>query len=172
MVANSFNQAYSPWLYKKLSNKEYEPVVALSTAVAILFVVGIIVYTVLAIYLIDWIVGEKFLQAALFLPWIAVGIAAICIYFMVVNPIFFIEKTGYLSIVTLIGGVSYLTFGWFAAKYYQEFGLALTYSLVEIIQTIVIFKLSNRVFPLPWFSLQSHINGWKNLLKKDKYFEN
>ena len=164
MVANSFNQAYSPWLYKKLSNKEYDSVVALSTFVGIMSIIAVVVYTILAIYFIRWIVGEQYLRSAHFLAWIAFGIISMCIYFMVVNPIFYVEKTEFLSLVTLICSSSYLILGWFATQYFQEYGLAFSYSFVEFLQTIAVFILSNKVFPLPWFSIQAHINGWKQLL--------
>ena len=162
--ADSFNQAYSPWLYKKLSKKEYDPVVALSTFVGLISIVAVVVYTVLAVFLIRWIVGEQYVRSAQFLPWIAFGIISMCIYYMVVNPIFYAEKTDLLSIVTLACSIGYLIFGWFATKYFQEFGLASIFSIVGFLQTIAVFILSNKVFPLPWFSIQAHINGWKQLL--------
>ena len=139
MVAISFNQAYSPWLYKKLSKKEYDPVVALSTFVGLISIVAVIVYTVLAVFLIRWIVGEQYLRSAQFLPWIAFGVASICIYFMVVNPIFYAEKTEFLSVVTLVCSIGYLILGWFATKYFQEFGLALVW-IVHRIYFLCLFQ--------------------------------
>lgn len=164
MVASAFNQAYTPWLFKKLAHKEFDSVVALSSAMAFLFLIGVALYTLLAYFLIHWIVGEKFILAASFLPWISIGVAANAVYFMFVNPIFFAERTEILSIVTTLGGIFYVTLGWFGAFYYQEIGLALVYSGIGFLQTIIVFLLSIRVLPMPWFSMRAHGRGWKHLI--------
>ena len=142
LVANAFNQAFGPWLFKNLSQQKKNKVVAISTGIGVLFTVGVIVYSFLVVWLISWFVTDKLGRAS--------------------------EKTNFLSIITVLGGLLYVIFGWFATLYLKEVGLALVFSIIGVVQTVAVFFLSNKVYPLPWFSLQAHINGWKDILKENK----
>ena len=140
----------------------------MSTGIGVLFTVGVIVYSFLVVWLISWFVTDKFGRASEFIPLIATGIIANILYYMVVGPVFYTEKTNFLSIITVLGGLLYVIFGWFATLYLKEVGLALVFSIIGVVQTVAVFFLSNKVYPLPWFSLQAHINGWKDILKENK----
>lgn len=163
MLVDAFNKAYAPWLFRSLKLARYDVVVALSFLVSIFAALAVVLYVVSALWLIPWFVGERFAKAASILPWLAVGIAGNAIYYMVVNPVFYAERTEILSVVTLSGAVLYVALGWFASAQWGVKGLAATYSVVCFARTLAVFLLSRRVMPLPWFSGSCIANGVREL---------
>jgi O-antigen/teichoic acid export membrane protein len=160
IVAESFNRAYVPWLYRQLAAGNAEIALAVSALGLIGAVVGTIIFVGGVLLLVPILLGDKFGTAAGLMIWLAPAMAAQAAYFMFVNFIFYSERNSLIPVVTGGAALAYVSFGYVAVQYYGSFGLAVIYSVVSIIQTLAIFWVARRVYPMPWFSRAAYSRGF------------
>lgn len=163
MVADGFNRAYVPWLYRRLSAGQTDAAITLSALGAILVFVATFIVIGLTRLFLPVLLGEKFALAGDLLIWLAPGVAASAAYYMFVNFIFYAEKTATIPLVTVTAATAYVTVGLAAVQSYGSHGLATVYSSTNALQTLAIFMLCNRLYPLPWFKLETYRRGFRSL---------
>jgi len=159
MLGDSFNQAYVPWLYERLKRDKYEEKVRIVKftyayfALIILIALGFGFFAPLffSIYL-----GPKFAGANDYVLWISLGFAFNGMYLMVVNYIFYAQKTYMLAWVTFSTALISIILNYFFIKNWGAIGAAYTFAGMNFVTFLLVWILSNRVFPMPW-----------NLLKKN-----
>jgi O-antigen/teichoic acid export membrane protein len=161
IVADSFNRAYVPWLYRQLSAGNEDMAVAISLLGVVAAVVGTILFIGAAFVCIPIILGDEFVAAAQLLVWLAPAVAAQASYFMFVNFIFYSERNGLIPLVTGSAALTYVVFGYLAVQHSGAFGLAIIYSLVSLAQTVAIFWVARRVLPMPWLSRAAYSRGFR-----------
>jgi O-antigen/teichoic acid export membrane protein len=161
IVADSFNRAYVPWLYRQLSAGNEDTAMAVALLGVIAAVVGTMLFIGAAFVCVPIILGEEFAAAAELLVWLAPAVAAQAGYFMFVNFIFYSERNGLIPVVTASAAFAYVAFGFLAVQHYGAFGLAIVYSLVSLAQTVAIFWVARRVLPMPWFSRAAYSRGFR-----------
>jgi O-antigen/teichoic acid export membrane protein len=163
IVAESFNRAYVPWLYRQLSAGNEDVAMAVSLLGVIAAVVGTILFTGAALLCIPILLGDEFLAAAQLLVWLAPAVAAQAAYFMFVNFIFYSERNGLIPVVTVSAAVAYVALGLWAVQHHGVLGLAIVYSAVNLAQTIGIFWVAQRVRPMPWLSGAAYSRGFRSI---------
>ena len=157
IFGRAFNNAFSPYLYEKLSNPSFDTKRDL-VKLTYLYFIGIIIFAMflstLFIWLLPYIIGEKFQEAAKYIYWISLAGAFQGMYFMVVNYIFYVKKTHLLSMVTVTtslfgAGLSYILISYFGA-----IGAAYASVVTFFLTFIFVWKLSSKVYSMPWFQIQ------------------
>lgn len=153
ILEDSFNRAYTPWLYERLKRDQYNEKIMIVKLTYAYF--GVIICLALALgalapWFLSFFVGPQFAGSDQFVLWIAVGFAFNGMYKMVVNYIFYVRKTYILAWVTFSTAIVSIIINYFAIKYLGAVGAAYTYALVGFITFLLVWVLSSRVYPMPW----------------------
>lgn len=158
LIQNSFNQAYVPWLFKKL--KESKPGVKRELVrLTYWYSVSIIAIALMLGMFGPWLVRlmgtAAYTAAQGIILWVALGYALNGMYKMVSNYIFYVQKTHLLAITTFVAAALnlYFTLRWVRA--YGAIGAAYATTLAFGISFLMVWIMSNRVFPMPWFPWNS-----------------
>ncbi len=153
LIATAFNQAYIPWLFKRLNEDNWNEKIKIVRFTYVYFVVaisGVVALGVLAPWLLSVFVGKEFQGSVVFILWIAMGYAFNGMYYMVVNYIFYMERTHLLAWTTFLGATINIILNYFFIKLNGAVGAAQATSLSHGITFIFVWYLSARVYPMPW----------------------
>jgi O-antigen/teichoic acid export membrane protein len=154
LIQNSFNQAYVPWLFKKL--KESAPGVRWELVrLAYGYSLGILAIALMMGLLGPWLVRlmgtPAYASAQGIVIWVALAYAMNGMYKMVSNYIFYVQKTYLLAIATFSAAIINLFFTLRWVKSFGAIGAAYATTLAFGISFLIVWVMSNRVFPMPWF---------------------
>ncbi len=153
-VTLSFNNAYVPWLFEKLSNKDEEQnkqIVKVTYAYLLFIVVlGFLSYLFIRI-IFPFFVNSSFDQASKYIPWLIAGHVFQGGYFMMTNYILYSEKTYYNGIVTIFSGLLSLLLNYIFIKHYGAVGAAIAFMCTYIVYFIITWAVANKVCKMPWF---------------------
>lgn len=153
VLATSFNNAYVPWLYEKLKANEISTKKKIVIFTYIYFIVAlllVVIFSLAARFLFPIFLGDKFADSVIYVWWISIGFAFNGMYFMVVNYIFYANKTRVLGIITLLTSFLSVILNYFSIKTWGALGAAYTFALVNFITFIAVWIYSNKVLPMPW----------------------
>lgn len=155
IAANAFNAAYSPYLYKQLKNITDDKKKKL-VKFTYLYLVGILIFSILVatilIFLTPYLLGPSFEQASEYILLIAIAHAFLGMYLMVVNYIFYVKKTHLLSMTTISISVLHVIISYTLISIFGAIGAAYATIFTYFLTFIMVWRLSNRVYPLPWFT--------------------
>lgn len=153
LLATAFNQAYSPWLFKKLnenSETTKRQIVKFTYVYFVIILIASILYGLLAPWLFSFFVGKNFQGAYTYVLWIALGFACNGMYFMVVNYIFYAEKTHYLAIATISTAILNILLNYIFIKHKGAIGAAQATTLSVFINFILVWIISAKLYKMPW----------------------
>ncbi len=153
LIQNSFNQAWTPWVYEKLSENNHVAKLKIVKFTYWYFLVLIGLWLILSFvapYLLGWFIAAKYLKSIQFVFWIALGFVFNGMYKMVASYIFFLKKTYIISIVTVITVVLNLILNYFLIKKIGAVGAAVATSVSFGIQFVLTWIFSNKLYKMPW----------------------
>lgn len=156
LLGTSFNKAFSPWLYGKLKDLDEgkadnkRRIVKFSYACMIGFILIAVAYSFVMPWFLTFFVGAKFQAAAQYVLGFALAAALNAIYYLVVNYIFYRQKTHYLAMITFGSGVLHIGITYFMIKTFGAIGAAYAAVITHGIMTILTWWLSNKIYPMPW----------------------
>lgn len=153
LVASSFNQAFSPWLYSKLSNNDLstkKQIVKLTYLYFVLILLLAILLSAVAPWFLTYFVGSRFVAAGQFIFWIALGYAFNGMYYMVTNYIFYAGKTSVLAWVTFSTALLNIIFNYIFIKLNGPIGSAQATALAFLTSFVFTWLLSAKVYSMPW----------------------
>ena len=155
ILEDSFNKAFVPWLFGKLSLDSEawrRKIVRLTYAYFAGIALAAVLLSAAAPWFMRWFVSESFRQATSYILWIALGYAFHGMYKMVVNYIFYSEKTGLLPFVTFGCSVLNAVLSYVLIRRNGAIGAAQATTLVHLFTFLLTWYLSARVYRMPWFS--------------------
>jgi O-antigen/teichoic acid export membrane protein len=156
LLATSFNQAYVPWLFHKLKNNNDDDtkivIVKITYAYFVLIILVSTSLSLIAPWFLSVFVGKDFSGASVFVFWIATGYAFSGMYMMIVNYIFYVQKTYILAWITFSSALLNIVFNYVFIKLNGSVGAAQAASLTFLLSFLLTWILSNRVYRMPWFS--------------------
>ncbi len=159
ILQNSFNLAWVPWFYEKLKlNKESIKlkIVKFTYLYNILILVVVILLIIFTPIFFDVFISKDYSSATAFVSWIALGFAFNGMYKMVVNYIFFIEKTYIIGVITAFTAVLNLCLNYFLIKANGAVGAAQATTISFFIEFVLVWIISAKLFKMPWlFFLKS-----------------
>lgn len=153
LLGTSFNQAYVPWLYERLKRDKYEEKVVIVKFTYVYFVVIICMALGLGLFapwLFSFFLGPKFTGASVYIIWVSLGFAFNGMYMMVVNYIFYAQKTYILAWVTFSTALISIILNYFFIKYWGAIGAGYTFAGMSFVTFLLVWMLSSRVYPMPW----------------------
>lgn len=156
LITLSFNTAFVPWLFEKLTENKEETKLKIVKFTYIYYAVILtmaVILGFLAPVLLNVFIGKNFAGSSLYVIWIAVGYAFNGMYLMVVNYIFYAEKNGLLSTVTFATAILNVILNYFFIKAFGAVGAAQATTLIFAIKFILVWYLSAKVYKMPWGSI-------------------
>lgn len=155
IVSNSLNQAWLPQLFKNLKDANCVVKARLVKQTYLLF--GCFLLVSLALYisaplLFFLFIDKKYTKAIDYVLWVSLGYAFFGMYSMVANYIFYAKKTQLLSYITMGNSVINLVLNYILIEKYGAIGAAYATTISFFSFFISAWWLSNRVYPMPWFS--------------------
>ena len=154
LVAISFNQAWQPFIFKKLSNGNENDklnIVKITYLYFLLITILALFLSLIAPNLVAIFLGNEFESSAKYIPWIALGYASDGMYFMVVNYIFFLKKTYYLTLITFTSAFINIILNYIFISWFGTVGAAIATSITSFITFLSVWILSSKIYPMPWF---------------------
>lgn len=152
----SFNNAYVPWLFRKLTeNKEGEK--ARIVRFTYIYFFGIIIiglaYFLVQPLIFKYFIGKEFLPALRYCFLITMAFAFQGMYFMVTNYINYAEKTYLQALVTICVGLLNIPLNYLFIKHFGSTGAALSFTVIFFLLFITTWLLSARVYKMPWLKM-------------------
>ncbi len=116
---------------------------------------------ILAPPLLSVFLGKTFNESSIYVMWVALGYAFNGMYLMVVNYIFYSQRTKSLAAVTFMTAILNVILNYFLIKKFGAIGAAQATTIVFAIKFIVVFILSAKVHDMPWnlFKVKKQINN-------------
>lgn len=153
LLATSFNQAWSPFLYEKLKENNYATKVKI-VKFTYLYYGGIVALALalsfIAPFFLKIFVSESFYPAHKYVIWIALGYAARGMHHMVVNYIFYVKKTYILAWITLFAAGINIILNYLLIKANGAMGAAQATTITFFVAFIFTWILSMKVYEMPW----------------------
>jgi len=153
LLGTSVNQAYVPWLFEKLKQNNdamKKNIVRITYVYFLLILILAFGLSLVAPWFLSFFVGEKFVGSGIYVFWIALAYAFSSMYMMVVNYIFYVEKTYILAGVTFSCAVLNIPLNYALIKWNGPVGAAQAHALTLFMFFLLTWILSNRVYKMPW----------------------
>ncbi|MBU4332887.1 MAG: oligosaccharide flippase family protein, partial [Candidatus Omnitrophica bacterium] len=155
ILMSAFNQAWVPFVYRKLKDATFKTKSRIVQFTYLGFVL-IFLMAVFINYISPWIlkifVDEAFYSANDFVFWILLGSIARGMYFLVVAYIFYTEKTYIMTYVTSFYALLNIILNYFFIKANGAIGAAQATALVLFLNFVTIWIMSMKVYDMPWFT--------------------
>lgn len=166
MFLVSFNNAYSPYLYKKLARFDADKegtkgeqwnLVRLIEYSFIATLAFILIIWIISVYLIQVIYAPAYHASLEYLPWVMLGQFFYGGYLMFVCFVHYTLKTKILGVITFSWslaqiGITYILISWIGSV-----GAAVSSAIVSIATFICVTAYAMKVYRLPWFSFKYKI---------------
>ena len=153
LLATSFNQAWSPFLYEKLKENNYAAKVKIIKFTYLYFVgiiIAALVLSFIAPFFLKFFVAKSFHSSYKYVFWIALAYAANGMYFMVAGYIFYTKKTYILSWITASSAIINIVLNYFLIKANGAIGAAQATTITFLVSFILTWILSARIYRMPW----------------------
>ncbi|MEM7062778.1 MAG: oligosaccharide flippase family protein, partial [Cyanobacteria bacterium P01_B01_bin.77] len=153
ILALSFNQAWSPFLFKELK-KDSHPVKVkiVKFTYAYFFIISILAVSLSLVFSVaaPFIIGQDFYDATQYVTWVALGYAANGMYFMVVNYIFYTEKNYFLPFITVFSALINIALNYILIEHNGAVGAAQATTITYAITFVLSWYVAKRVYKMPW----------------------
>lgn len=152
LIQNSFNQAWVPWFYKAIGNPS-DQIKRKIIKITYLYYIGLAVLTIALIFgtpLIFMFLGKEFTEGSGLVAWIAVGFFFNGMYKMVVNYLFYMEKTVLIGSITLVSAVVNIILNIVLIDKYGLQGAAMATAVTFLFQLVFVWYFAQRSYPMPW----------------------
>ncbi len=156
ILVSAVNQAIIPYLYKKLKNDDQidkNKLVKLTYKYFLLLIVLGILASLFIPKLLGLFLGNNYSEASSIIPFLAFSAVIHGMYLMVLNYIFYFKESKKIAIITFSTGLLHVFLSYQFIKLYGIQGAAIASLLSYFITFVLTWRLSNKVFPLPWFTL-------------------
>lgn len=154
VLVTAFNKAWTPYLFKTLSNK---PTIKNKKEIILftyIYFIGLLVFVICFAYvaelLIPYFLGEKFIASTYFIRYLAIAFAFQGMYFMVTNYIFYVKRTHILAYVTFSTAILHLVLLYLFINLNGAVGAAQASMLFFMVLFFATWFLASRVYKMPW----------------------
>jgi O-antigen/teichoic acid export membrane protein len=153
VAAAGLNQAWVPWLYRRLAAPDdvgAREVVRATYAIYGLLLGGAALLALSAAWLVPLIAGAQYRAAAALLPWLAPAAAMSGMYYFVTNYLFYAGRTGLLSGITVGCSVLQLALMLWLIPRWGAQGAAAAVLASATLYWLAVWIAAQRVWPMPW----------------------
>ncbi len=155
LIFESCNNAFMPWLFKRLkenNEKQLKEVVNFTYKCFLIFFIITCLSFIFSEPFIIFYAGPNYAIAGKILPWLLLGSIFVGMYFLVVNYIIYTKQNGFLAMATVSTGVLNLSLIYFFLDFYGLIGAAYATSLSLFLRFIIVWLIAIRKVKMPWLS--------------------
>lgn len=155
IVLQSFNRAYTPWLFEKLKNNNDRDLRMIVRSTYLYFGASIlagIAAFILGPPLITFIAGQEYSGAGEVIGWLVLGQAFGGMYLMVTNYIFYSKRTGMLGLSTVMTGAINVGLLFYLTSLIGLEGAAIAFCFSMFLRFIFTWYIAQQRHPMPWIS--------------------
>lgn len=153
LIAQAFNLAYIPWLYRKMAEDNDDDKVKIVKLTYIYYVVisvGAAAWTVLISFVTGFLVGGDYANSIEYTGWLSLSYAFTGMHMMVVNYIYYMKKIKLYNLVTITVIASNVFLNYILIKVNGSIGAAQATLLVNVISFLLTWIMAARVCKMPW----------------------
>ena len=153
VAAAAINQAWVPWLYRRLASptpRSLRDVVRATYGIYSALIAAAAILSITAPRLILWIAGPGFAPAADVLRWLAPAAALSGMYYFVSGYLFYVGRTGVLSTITVICAVLQIGLIFVLVPRFGAEGAAAATLLGAFAYWVSIWWAAALAVPMPW----------------------
>jgi len=141
-ISNSFNQAWTPFLFSKLKEGKRKTINELHRINFIYFLIMIVLAFIIYLFvpiIYDLFIGEAFAVSPMIVFWVLLGYAFNGMYKMLVNYMFYFKMTSHLASITIFAAVVNVAICYYLVPIYGILGAAISTTLSFLIMFILVF---------------------------------
>jgi O-antigen/teichoic acid export membrane protein len=151
--AAAVNQAWVPWLYRRLASPSLQgqrQIVRTTYLIDVALLAGAGVLAMTAAWLLPWIAGPAYEPAAPLLRWLAPAAAFSGMYYFVTNYLFYAGRTGLLSSITVCCSALQLALMVWLVPAWGAEGAAVSVMVGAVSYWLATWAAAHHVSPMPW----------------------
>lgn len=156
----AFSNAFIPYLQKRINSftndniqEEQRKIVRLIYSLSGLFIILYAILIVICWICINYLLNEKYIPSFQFIPWILLSLVFNSIYGMFIQFPYTVKKTKGIGLITFSGSMIQFAMSYLLINYLGVDGIKISIVAGSFIIMVGIWWYSNKVYPLPWFSL-------------------
>lgn len=160
LIYMAYNQAFTPWLYRKLNNgsmKDKTQIVKITYLYFAFLIITAIFLGILAPLALKFIVADNFYDAHIYVLWIALGFAFDGMYVAVNSYIYYAEKTRLIIIPTLSGAIINIILTYLFLRELGPVGAAYAKLISSMWAFLLAWYISIKVYPMPWWKITNKL---------------
>ncbi|MCT4562558.1 MAG: oligosaccharide flippase family protein [Crocinitomicaceae bacterium] len=152
LVQNSFNQAWVPWFYQALENPEPPTKLKIVKITYLYYLASAVMCLLLVVVspLIFQLLGKSFAGGQELIIWLSAGFLFNGMYKMMVNYLFYQEKTMTISLVTVLTLIANVVLNYFLIPIRGIEGAAIATTITFVLQFLLVTIFSNHSSSMPW----------------------
>lgn len=153
----AFHNAYVPFVYKRLAlndEDQKEKLVKMTYIYMMMIVALAFVFSFVSYFVVNHLLSDRYLDSSKYIAWAMFSQAFQGMYLIVGIYIFYAKKTAKLAIVTSSLSVLQLVLSYILVKFVGPMGAAYSGLAVSILNFVIVWYLSMRVFPMPWLKFK------------------
>lgn len=157
VIISSLTKALYPILFRFLNKEnllfyEKKRIVLFSYSLFLLIFIITMVLLFIVDYLYLYFIGKNFQESVVLTKLIIVSFMFEGFYYCVVGYLFYFKETAKLAKITFSISILHLLLSILLVYFYGVVGAGYALIMSGLIQFILIWNLSNRIYPMPWFS--------------------
>ncbi|MFZ2410220.1 MAG: hypothetical protein WAW23_01485, partial [Candidatus Methanoperedens sp.] len=156
-VQDSFNKAFTPYLFEKLNdfNDTKESQMIKLTYIYNICLLSFATLMGLCGYLfIDVLFGHMYSAGKVVVFFMSLAYAFEGMYKMHVNYIFYTKKTHLILLITMTSGALNIILSYYFIKFYGLMGASLSLFVINVCCYLLAWYIGNHVFPMRWFQFK------------------
>lgn len=153
LFSDAFIKAWSPWFYKSLAEPTDSKKVKI-VKYTYVYIIGMFLLAIgismVAEFILPYMVNEKFYDARQYIFWIALGYAVRGIYQIFFPYLVHINRTSFLAISTVLAAVVNLVLNYIFIRYYGAIGAAYATLGAFLLSAMFVFWYQQKNYYMPW----------------------
>ena len=157
-LIGAFNNAYSPFLFRTLSNTDEnqlkeskKKMVKMTYGIMVCLVLCGIFFIILSNIILKYWFSKEYVGASSYIYWAIASQVFQSFYILFVNYIFFAKKTGQLATITFSASVIHVILSYIMVKNIGPIGAAYSNTIVAFLTFITVMIYSMKAYEMPWF---------------------
>lgn len=153
ILIDPLNKALMPWLFEQLKTNNHcvkRMVVIKTYQLYVLLAAFGIMLSLMAYYLFEKVIDTQYSSARPLIPWFVAGFVMQGMYYTQVNYLFYAERTGRLSLITVSVAIVGALVSWQMTSFYALQGAALSFFVNNCLLFLLVWIASSKVVSMPW----------------------
>lgn len=153
VLLSTFNQAWTPYLFQRLSNaNEYDKLTLVkhSYLIAVGFCILFLLLNIASPLIFSLLIADKFHDAQKYVPFITLGYLFMGFYLLVTDYIFYTKKTYILSILTTTNAIINIVLNYFFIQKFGAIGVTYAFAVSSFMVAAAAWLLAQKCYPMPW----------------------